>query len=195
MVYASSSSVYGNPKNIPIKESDERNPINPYAETKLKDEELAVSYSKLGVNVIGLRYFNVFGNRQSKEYAGVIKLFLERIRDKLPPKINGDGEQFRDFIHVSDVVKANIMAMESDVNHAFFNVGTNSSISILELAKTVIQASGLNIEPIHGPPLPGDVQKTLADIQLIKEKISWTPTIKLEDWIKRVITSDMIDEV
>ncbi len=130
VVYASSSSVYGNPKNIPIKESDERNPINPYAETKLKDEELAVSYSKLGVNVIGLRYFNVFGNRQSKEYAGVIKLFLERIRDKLPPKINGDGEQFRDFIHVSDVVKANIMAMESDVNHAFFNVGTNSSISI-----------------------------------------------------------------
>jgi UDP-glucose 4-epimerase len=195
VVYASSSSVYGNPKNIPIKESDERNPINPYAETKLKDEELAVSYSKLGVNVIGLRYFNVFGNRQSKEYAGVIKLFLERIRDKLPPKINGDGEQFRDFIHVSDVVKANIMAMESDVNHAFFNVGTNSSISILELAKTVIQASGLNIEPIYGPPLPGDVQKTLADIQLIKEKISWTPTIKLEDWIKRVITSDMIDEV
>jgi len=195
VVYASSSSVYGNPKNIPIKESDERNPINPYAETKLKDEELAVSYSKLGVNVIGLRYFNVFGNRQSKEYAGVIKLFLERIRDKLPPKINGDGEQFRDFIHVSDVVKANIMAMESDVNHAFFNVGTNSSISILELAKTVIQASGLNIEPIHGPPLPGDVQKTLADIQLIKEKISWTPTIKLEDWIKQVITSDMIDEV
>ena len=195
VVYASSSSVYGNPKNIPVKESDERNPINPYAETKLKDEELAVSYSKLGVNVIGLRYFNVFGNRQSKEYAGVIKLFLERIRDKLPPKINGDGEQFRDFIHVSDVVKANIMAMESDVNHAFFNVGTNSSISILELAKTVIQAAGLNIEPIHGPPLPGDVQKTLADIQLIKEKISWTPTIKLEDWIKRVITSDMIDEV
>ena len=195
VVYASSSSVYGNPKNIPVKESDERNPINPYAETKLKDEELAVSYSKLGVNVIGLRYFNVFGNRQSKEYAGVIKLFLERIRDKLPPKINGDGEQFRDFIHVSDVVKANIMAMESDVNHAFFNVGTNSSISILELAKTVIHASGLNIQPIHGPPLPGDVQKTLADIQLIKEKISWTPTIKLEDWIKRVITSDMIDEV
>ena len=87
------------------------------------------------------------------------------------------------------------MAMESDVNHAFFNVGTNSSISILELAKTVIQASGLNIEPIHGPPLPGDVQKTLADIQLIKEKISWTPTIKLEDWIKQVITSDMIDGV
>ena len=138
VVYASSSSVYGNPKNIPIKEQDEKNPINPYAVTKLKDEELAINYSKMGVNVIGLRYFNVFGIRQSKEYAGVIKLFLERIRNKLPPKINGDGTQFRDFVHVSDVVKANILAMESDVNHSFFNVGTNSSISILELANTVI---------------------------------------------------------
>ena len=94
VVYASSSSVYGNPIRIPIKESDEKNPINPYAETKLKKEELAIEYSKMGVNVIGLRYFNVFGKGQSKEYAGVLKLFLERIRDKLPPKINGDGTQF-----------------------------------------------------------------------------------------------------
>ena len=195
VVYASSSSVYGNPKTIPINEQDQKNPINPYAKTKLRDEELAIKYSKMGVNVIGLRYFNVFGIRQSKEYAGVIKLFLERARDKLPPKINGDGTQSRDFVHVSDVIKANIMAMDSNIKHDFFNVGTNSSISILELAKTVIHASGLNIQPIHGPPLPGDVQKTLADIQLIKEKISWTPTIKLEDWIKQVITSDMIDEV
>ena len=195
VVYASSSSVYGNPKNIPIKEQDEKNPINPYAVTKLKDEELAINYSKMGVNVIGLRYFNVFGIRQSKEYAGVIKLFLERIRDKLPPKINGDGTQFRDFVHVSDVVKANILAMESDVNHSFFNVGTNSSISILELAKTVIESAGLDIEPIHGPALPGDVHKTLADIQLIKEKISWTPSIRIENWIKEIITSNKIDEV
>ena len=195
VVYASSSSVYGNPERIPIRESDSKNPINPYAETKLKKEELAVKYSKIGVKVIGLRYFNVFGKGQSKEYAGVLKLFLERIRDKLPPKINGDGTQFRDFVHVSDVVKANIMAMESDVKHSFFNVGTNSSISILELANIVIQASGLNIEPIHGPSLPGDVQKTLADIQLIKEKLSWSPTIRLENWVKEIITSNKIDEV
>ena len=195
VVYASSSSVYGNPKTIPINEQDQKNPINPYAKTKLRDEELAIKYSKMGVNVIGLRYFNVFGIRQSKEYAGVIKLFLERARDKLPPKINGDGTQSRDFVYVSDVIKANIMAMDSNIKHDFFNVGTNSSISILELAKTVIHASGLNIQPIHGPPLPGDVQKTLADIQLIKEKLQWTPTIKLEDWIKEIITSNRIDEV
>ena len=99
VVYASSSSIYGNPIRIPIKESDGKNPINPYAETKLKKEELAIEYSKMGVRVIGLRYFNVFGKGQSKEYAGVLKLFLERIRDKLPPKINGDGTQFRDFVY------------------------------------------------------------------------------------------------
>ena len=179
VVYASSSSVYGNPERIPIRESDSKNPINPYAETKLKKEELAVKYSKIGVKVIGLRYFNVFGKGQSKEYAGVLKLFLERIRDKLPPKINGDGTQFRDFVYVEDVADANIMSMDSNVNHEFFNVGTNTSITILELAKTIIKSAGLNIEPTFGPALKGDVQKTIANIDLIKKKIELKPTVFL----------------
>ena len=195
IVYASSSSVYGNPIKIPIKESDERNPINPYAETKLKKEELATEYSKMGVSVIGLRYFNVFGKGQSKEYAGVLKLFLERIRDKLPPKINGDGMQFRDFVHVSDVVNANIMSMDSDITHEFFNVGTNTTITILDLAKTIIEYSGLNIEPIFGPALDGDVRKTSANIDLIKKKIGWEPSIMLVDWIKDVISSKKFNEI
>ena len=195
VVYASSSSVYGNPVRIPIRESDEKNPINPYAETKLKKEELAQKYSEMGVKVIGLRYFNVFGKGQSKEYAGVLKLFLERIRDKLPPKINGDGTQFRDFVYVEDVVNANIMSMNSDVNHAFFNVGTNTSITILDLAKTIIKSSGLNLEPIFGPALEGDVQKTKANIDLIKEKIGWKPTIVLEEWINEIISTNKIDEI
>jgi len=195
VVYASSSSVYGNPIKIPIEESDEKNPINPYAETKLKKEELAIKYSEMGVSVIGLRYFNVFGKGQSKEYAGVLKLFLERIRDKLPPKINGDGTQFRDFVYVEDVVNANIMSMNSDVNHAFFNVGTNTTITILDLAKTIIKSSGLNLEPIFGPALEGDVQKTKANIDLIKEKIGWKPTIVLEEWINEIISTNKIDEI
>ena len=195
IVYASSSSVYGNPIKIPIKESDERNPINPYAETKLKKEELATEYSKMGVSVIGLRYFNVFGKGQSKEYAGVLKLFLERIRDKLPPKINGDGMQFRDFVHVSDVVNANIMSMDSDITHEFFNVGTNTTITILDLAKTIIEYSGLNIEPIFGPALDGDVRKTSANIDLIKKKIGWEPSIMLVDWIKDIISSKKFNEI
>ena len=195
VVYASSSSVYGNPVRIPIKESDEKNPINPYAETKLKKEELAQKYSEMGVKVIGLRYFNVFGKGQSKEYAGVLKLFLERIRDKLPPKINGDGTQFRDFVYVGDVVNANIMSMNSDVNHAFFNVGTNTSITILDLAKIIIKFAKLDLEPIFGPALKGDVQKTIANIDLIKEKIGWKPSVILEEWINEIISMNKFDEI
>ena len=195
VVYASSSSVYGNPIRIPIKESDGKNPINPYAETKLKKEELAIKYSKMGVSVIGLRYFNVFGKGQSKEYAGVLKLFLERIRDKLPPKINGDGTQFRDFVHVSDVVNANLMSMDSDITHEFFNVGTNTTITIIDLAKTIIEYSGLNIEPIFGPALDGDVHQTKANIDLIKKKISWEPSIMLVDWVKDIISSKKFNEI
>ena len=195
VVYASSSSVYGNPEQIPIKESDAKNPINPYAETKLKKEELAIKYSEIGVKVIGLRYFNVFGKGQSKEYAGVLKLFLERIRDKLPPKVNGDGTQFRDFVYVKDVVNANILSMDSEISHGFFNVGTNSSITILDLAKIIIKSSGLHIEPVFGPALKGDVQGTIANIDLIKEKIGWKPTVVLEEWIDEIISTNKIDEI
>ena len=195
VVYASSSSVYGNPEQIPIKESDAKNPINPYAETKLKKEELAIKYSEMGVKVIGLRYFNVFGKGQSKEYAGVLKLFLERIRDKLPPKVNGDGTQFRDFVYVEDVVNANILSMDSVISHGFFNVGTNSSITILDLAKIIVKSSGLHIEPVFGPALKGDVQGTIANIDLIKEKIGWKPTVVLEEWIDEIISTNKIDEI
>jgi UDP-glucose 4-epimerase len=195
VVYASSSSVYGNPVRIPIRESDEKNPINPYAETKLKKEELAQKYSEMGVKVIGLRYFNVFGKGQSKEYAGVLKLFLERVRDKLPPKINGDGTQFRDFVYVEDVANANIMSMNSNVNHAFFNVGTNTSITILDLAKTIVKYSGLNVKLIFGPALKGDVQGTIANIDLIKEKIGWAPTVTLDEWIEEIISANKFDEI
>jgi UDP-glucose 4-epimerase len=195
VVYASSSSVYGNPERIPIKESDNKNPINPYAETKLKKEKLATKYSKIGVEVIGLRYFNVFGKGQSKEYAGVLKLFLEKVRDELPPKINGDGTQFRDFVYVEDVAKANIMSMNSDVKYEFFNVGTNTSITILDLAKTIIKFSGLDMEPSFGPSLKGDVMKTIADITLIKEKIGWEPKMMLVEWIKEIISLKKFNEV
>ena len=195
VVYASSSSVYGNPEKIPIKESDSKNPINPYAVTKLEKEKLAKKYSEMGVKVIGLRYFNVFGKGQSKEYAGVLKLFLEKIRDKLPLKINGDGSQFRDFVYVEDVADANIMSMDSNVNHEFFNVGTNTSITILDLAKTIIKSSGLHIELIFGPALKGDVQRTVANIDLIQDKIGWKPTVFLEKWINEIISMKKYEKI
>ena len=195
VVYASSSSIYGNPEKIPIEENDQKNPINPYAITKLDDEKLAIKYAGMGVRVIGLRYFNVFGKGQSKEYAGVLKLFLERIRDKLPPKINGDGSQFRDFVYVEDVADANILSMDSEVNHEFFNVGTNTSITILDLAKTIIKSSELHMEPIFGPALKGDVQRTVANIDLIQDKIGWKPIVFLEKWIDEIISMKKFDEI
>ena len=189
IVYASSSSVYGNPKSVPIKEDDDRNPLNPYAKTKLEDELLAEKYSEMGVHVIGLRYFNIFGRRQSKEYAGVIKLFLEKIQQNKAPIINGDGSQTRDFVYVEDVVKANILAMDSNIKYKFLNVGTGFSISILDLANVCIKASGLSLKSVHGPQLPGDILDSKADLELIKKSLEWKPIIKLEDWLVQVISS------
>ena len=195
VVYASSSSVYGNPNHIPIKESDNRNPANPYAQTKLEAELLAEKYYEIGVRVIGLRYFNVFGRRQSKEYAGVIKLFLEKIQQNKDPNINGDGLQTRDFVYIKDVVKANILAMDSNVKHEFLNVGTGSSISIMDLANVVIDASGLSLKPYHGPELPGDIKTTQADIGLIKKLLGWEPETRLEDWLNEVISAKNFKDV
>ena len=187
IVYASSSSVYGNPIRIPIKESDGKNPFNPYAKTKLEGDKLAEKYAKNGLKVIGLRYFNVFGPRQSKEYAGVIKLFLERIQQGLSPLINGDGLQVRDFVYVDDVVNANILAMESNIDGEFFNIGTNSTISVLDLANIIIKFSGLKLKPIHQPAVPGDVKATQADITKAKMMLKWKPTTSLKDWLKSAV--------
>ena len=195
IVYASSSSVYGNPKKIPVKEDDERKPINPYAKTKLDGEDLAKKYSEIGVKVIGLRYFNVFGKRQSKEYAGVIKLFLQRIQQKKSPKINGDGLQTRDFVHIDDVVKANVLAMDSDINHRFLNVGSGLPTSVLDLANLIIEVSGLPLEPIHGPKLSGDVKATQSDIKLIRKLLNWEPKMKLDDWLTKIISNNDFQDI
>ena len=187
VVYASSSSVYGDTSILPTTESDEKRPINPYAKTKLEKDKLAEQYAKNGLKVIGLRYFNVFGPRQSKEYAGVIKLFLDRIQQGLPPLVNGDGLQIRDFVYVDDAVNANILSMESDIDFEFFNIGTGTTISILDLANMIIKFSGLKIKPIHRPALSGDVRATQADITKVKTMLKWRPTISIQDWLKSAV--------
>jgi UDP-glucose 4-epimerase len=191
VVYASSSSVYGDTKKIPIREDAERKPLNPYGNTKLEDEYLAEKYSKLGVHIIGLRYFNVYGPRQNIAYAGVITKFLENIANGKAPIINGDGLQVRDFVYIRDVAKANLMAMESKVNFAFINIGTGAALSINDLANIIIKASGLAIKPVHGPPLEGDVKDSQADVSLAKKLLGWKAETKLENWLNETVQQIM----
>ena len=187
VVYASSSSVYGHKEIVPILESFDKNPINPYGKTKLDDEFLAEKYSKLGVNIIGLRYFNIFGKGQTLEYAGVITKFLNRLRDRKSPIIFGTGSQIRDFIHVEDIANANFLAMTSKVSNSHVNIGTGTSISILELANMMIEESGLDLEPIMSKSLEGDIAKSQADITLAKKEFGWEPKLQLRDWLKEIL--------
>jgi len=179
--------VYGHKKTVPISENMERDPINPYGQTKLDDEYLAEKYSKLGVEISGLRYFNIFGKGQTPEYAGVITKFLERIGKEQPPIIFGDGSQIRDFIYVEDIAKANLVIMEKNVSDLFFNVGTGNAISISELAKMMLQISGLDKEPEFKEKLEGDIMKSQADISLIRERYEWNSDMRLENWLKGII--------
>ena len=191
VVFASSSSVYGNVNKIPITEDFDKNPINPYGKTKLDKENLAEKFWDEGMNIIGLRYFNVYGKGQTGTYAGVITQFLKKIKNNLPPTIHGKGNQIRDFIAVEDVAKANLMVMQSDTQKAFFNVGTGKSISILELAKMMIEISSKNIEPIFDEELPGDIEKSKADISLISKKTGWDYKIELKDGLKKIMTPEL----
>ena len=181
VVYASSSSVYGNIDKIPITEDFERKPINPYGLTKLEDEHLAAKYSNEGTQIIGLRYFNVFGIGQTLDYAGVITKFLDRIKEDKPPIIFGDGSQIRDFIFVKDVAKANFAAMTSNVKYGFFNIGTGKSISIKDLAHLMIKISGKTLEPDFQELPPGDVKLSTADISISTKFLNWKPNTTLED--------------
>lgn len=187
VVYASSSSVYGNPEKIPIREDALRKPLNPYGKTKLEDEFLAEKYSLDGVTIIGLRYFNVYGKGQTISYAGVITKFLERLRENKPPIINGDGSQIRDFVYVEDVAKANLLAMEKKIVSSFINVGTGKIVSILDLANMMIDAAGMQVKPIHGKPLEGDVKESQADISLAKKLLNWEAEMKLQDWLIQIL--------
>ena len=187
VIYASSSSVYGHQDVVPILENFDKKPINPYGKTKLDDEVLAEKYAKQRVRIIGLRYFNIFGKGQTLEYAGVITKFLDRLRDKKSPIIFGTGSQIRDFIHVEDIAKANLLAMESDVSFTHANIGTGNSISILELAKIMIDISGLKLEPIMKKALEGDIEKSQSDNSLARKLFDWKPERKLEDWLKETI--------
>lgn len=187
VVFASSSSVYGEVKIMPITENIDRKPIHPYGQTKLDCEFLAEKFSKEGLKVIGLRYFNVYGLGQNDAYAGVITKFLNKIKENKSPEIFGDGLQTRDFIFVKDVANANLSAMMSKINFEFFNIGSQKSISILELAQIIIKNSGLNLKPEFKESLQGDAKISLSDITLAIKKLQWNPTYKLEKWFEEEV--------
>ena len=187
VVYASSSSVYGDVSDIPIKENFKRNPINPYGKTKVEKEKLAEEFWVKGVSIIGLRYFNVYGKGQTGTYAGVITQFMKRLRDDLPPVIHGKGNQVRDFISVEDIAKANLLSMESNTNQDFLNVGTGKLISILDLAKMMIKISSKKISPIFDDKLPGDVEKSQADVTRCKEKIGFNYSMNIYNGLKKLM--------
>jgi nucleoside-diphosphate-sugar epimerase len=185
VVYASSSSIYGNTKSVPITEDFDKNPINPYGITKLDDEKLAEKYHDLGVSIIGLRYFNVYGIGQTNDYAGVITKFIDQIKLDKSPVIFGDGSQTRDFVSVENVAKANLLSMESKTDFSFLNIGTGISTSITELAQLMIGLSGKSLEIIYDELPSGDVKESLADVFLAKKLIGWKFDTSLKDGLKK----------
>jgi len=185
VVYASSSSIYGNTTIIPIQENFERNPINPYGVTKLDDEKLAEKYHNLGVSIIGLRYFNVYGVGQTNDYAGVITKFINQIKLNQSLIIFGDGSQTRDFISVEDVAKANLLSMESNTDFSFLNIGTGISTSVKTLAEVMIDLSGKTLEISYDDLPLGDVKKSLADTSLAKKLINWNYDTFLKNGLKK----------
>ena len=186
VVYASSSSIYGDTKEIPIKENFERKPINPYGQTKLEDEFLAEKYTKEGVSIIGLRYFNIFGKGQTGSYAGVITQFINKIFEKKGLEINGDGKQVRDFIHVSDVAQANLSAMQSKTEFGFFNIGTGEMTSIKNLANMMIKLSDKKLRLKFNSSLKGDIKLSLADTIKAEKELDWKYRIRLKQGLKQL---------
>ncbi len=191
VVYASSSSVYGNQIKFPISEGAEKNPLNPYGQSKLHAEKFAQQYAQNGVKVIGLRYFNVFGIGQNPNYAGVIPRFIEKLLAHEPPKIEGDGTQVRNFTYIDDVVRANWMAFTSNVDHTFLNIATGITTSVNDLAKIMINLSGEKLVPEHVDSRPGDIKKSHADTSLAKKLIGWESKFSLEEGLKEIFPKNL----
>jgi len=188
VVFASSSSIYGDTDVLPQHEAMYANPLSPYALTKLAGEYYCSIFRNIfKLDTICLRYFNVYGPRQDphSQYAMVIPAFISRVLAGTPPVIFGDGEQSRDFTFIHDVVNANIRAAESDVN-GVFNVGGGKNITINQLAQLIIKLLQKDLGPVYDKPRLGDVKHTLADVSKAKV-FGYKPEWSLEDGLKKII--------
>ena len=186
IVFASSCSVYGNTKTVPIKETAGRNPLSPYAMTKYEDEILAEKYIQDGARIVVLRYFNVFGTSHDIRDSGAVSKMVDTIKNGEPPCIFGDGTVIRDFVHVSDVVRANIMAMKNPITNGFFNVGSGTGTSIKDLAHMTARISGRQLKPKYKNSRPGDANASVADISKAKEYLGWESSVTLENGIREM---------
>jgi UDP-glucose 4-epimerase len=189
-IYASSMAVYADsnePK--PINEDFITNPISPYGASKLSSEIYSMMITdRLGIDCIVLRYFNTYGKGQRfTPYVGVITIFVNRIKEGEPLIIYGDGNQCRDFVHVSDIVHANILAMEKKVRRGVFNIGTGHPTSINRLAHIIRDKMDPNAKVIHLDDHHGELKNSIADISKAKEVLGYWPERALEDAIHEVI--------
>lgn len=191
-VYASSSSVYGDEPNLPKKEGREGNLLSPYALTKMCDEEWAKQYTRhYGLDTYGLRYFNVFGRRQSPDgaYAAVIPKFLKQLINGEIPTINGDGKQSRDFTYIENVIEANLKAClaSSDAAGEAYNIAYGGREYLIDIYYGLTAALGLDTEPNFGPDRAGDIKHSNADISKAREKLGYNPDWSFEKGIKAAI--------
>ncbi|MCD6229028.1 MAG: SDR family oxidoreductase [Candidatus Omnitrophica bacterium] len=191
IVYASSSSVYGEKIKFPEKEDEPPRPISPYAATKLFGEYYGFVFTKIyKLEIVSLRYFNVFGPRQSLEsqYAVVVPKFIFSLLKGEAPPIYGDGNQERDFTYIDNVVEANLLALvKPNIGGEVFNIADGTSKSVNFLLDTLKEITGKNIAPVYLPPRPGDVRKTHASIEKAKSLLGWRPKIDFYQGLKLTV--------
>ena len=192
VVFAASSSAYGNTENLPKAESMLPAPLSPYAAGKLAGEHYVRVYAQtMGLDGVSLRYFNVFGPRQDpgSPYSGVISLFARALLNGQRPVIYGDGSQTRDFTYVDNVVHANLLALgtERPLGGQVLNVGTAERISLLELLTTMNQILGTSVEPQFEPARAGDVRDSQARICLLERMIGYSTQVSFRKGLERTL--------
>ena len=192
VIYAGSSSAYGDAETLPKIETMRENPISPYAINKLTGEQFCRVFSKVyGLETVVLRYFNIFGPRQdpSSPYSGVISLFVTKLLNRERPLIYGDGEQSRDFTYVDNVVQANLKAADSTVGGGeTFNLACGKAVTVNELFRIIRELTGAHdVEPEYAEARMGDVRHSLAEISRAKERLGYEPGVDLREGLEQTV--------
>ena len=191
VVFASSSSIYGNVEQMPVSEALPRAPISPYGVTKAANELYADVFSGIhGLDIVALRYFNVFGPRQAPDsaYAAVVPIFLDKMLRGERPPVHGHGQQARDFTYVDNVVQANLRACQVEGRIAgAYNIACGASTSIVELVATMNAILGTNLPPDHQPARAGDILRSWADISKAQKAFGYSPLVTLGEGLEKTI--------